>query len=73
MTVPWTLAVNCLTGAVLMLSRLWPAQPDNSRTRVIFGALTITASVIAFAEVLRPLRFPDVLLGAWLAVAPLIR
>ena len=73
MTVPGTLIVSCAIGALLMLSRLWlGAQGQLANTDHLVGALTITVSVIAFAEVARPLRYASGLLGAWLALAPLM-
>ena len=72
MTVPGTLIVSCAIGALLMLSRLWlGAQGQLANTDHLVGALTITVSVIAFAEVARPL-YASGLLGAWLALAPLM-
>ena len=73
MTVPWTLGLSCLIGALLMLSRLWlGAVGQLANTDHLVGSLTITVSVIAFAEVARLLRYVNVPLGAWLAIAPLL-
>lgn len=36
----------------------------------VVGALVVTVAIIAMAEVVRPLRFINVLFGAWLIVAP---
>ena len=36
----------------------------------LVGALVVTFAVIAMAEVARPLRFINILFGAWLIVAP---
>lgn len=73
MTVPWTLWASCTMGALLMLSRLWlGAEGQLANTDHLVGALTITISVIAFAEVARLLRFLNVGLGGWLAAAPLL-
>ena len=36
----------------------------------LVGALVVTTAVIAMAEVARPLRFINVLFGAWVVVAP---
>lgn len=72
-TVPWTLAMSCAIGALLMLSRLWlGAEGQLANTDHLVGALTITVSVIAFAEVARLLRYLNALLGSWLAVAPML-
>jgi hypothetical protein len=73
MTVCWTLAASCFIGAALMLSRLWlDAEGGLANTDHLVGSLTITVSVIAFAEVARLLRYLNALLGAWLMLAPLL-
>jgi hypothetical protein len=36
----------------------------------LMGSLLITVSVLAFAEVARPLRFLNLPIGAWLIAAP---
>lgn len=73
MTVCWTLAASCFIGAALMLSRLWlDAEGGLANTDHLVGSLTITVSVIAFAEVARLLRYINALLGAWLMLAPLL-
>ncbi len=70
-TLPWTLAASMAIGVFLMLTRpvLGTAGPMANSYHVI-GALTITAAIIATAEVARPLRFINVLFGAWLIAAP---
>ena len=70
-TVPWTLAISVLIGAFLMFSRLVLGNvPPLADSDHLVGALVITVSVIAMAEVARPLRFLNVAFGAWLIVAP---
>ena len=70
-TVPWTLAVACVLGVWLMFTplvfgtRLAMADSDH-----IVGGLAITISIIAMAEVARPLRFLNLPLGLWLIAAP---
>jgi hypothetical protein len=70
-TVPWTLAACCLARAWLMFSRLvlgtGGITANNDR---LVGALIITIAVCATAEVARPLRFLNLLLGLWLIAAP---
>ncbi|NMG15339.1 SPW repeat domain-containing protein [Aromatoleum bremense] len=70
-TVPWTLALSIVLGAVLMLSRLLfdttGTAADNDH---VVGALVITFSIMALAEVARPLRFINAAFGAWLLLAP---
>lgn len=71
--IPWNLALSSAMGLWLMFApsllgfggRL--ADSDH-----LVGALVITFSVIAMAEVGRPLRFLNVLFGGWLVIAPFI-
>jgi hypothetical protein len=54
-----------------MLSRLiLGTEPPLADSDHLFGALVITVSVIAMAEIARPLRFVNLLFGAWLIAAP---
>lgn len=70
-TVPWTLVAVTGLGAVLMLERLvLPIPWDLANTHHVIGALVITISIIATAEVARPLRFVNLALAAWLAASP---
>jgi uncharacterized membrane protein len=70
-TVPWTLAACCLAGAWLMLSRLvLGAGGITANNDHLVGGLIITIAVCAMAEVARPLRFVNLLLGLWLIAAP---
>jgi nucleoside-diphosphate-sugar epimerase len=70
-TVPWTLAACCVAGAWLMLSRLVLGTGGiTANNDHLIGALIITIAVCAMAEVARPLRFVNLLLGLWLIAAP---
>lgn len=70
-SVPWTLAASIGIGVLLMCTRLLfdtaSAAADNDH---LFGALVVTFSVMALAEVARPLRFANAAFGAWLVLAP---
>jgi nucleoside-diphosphate-sugar epimerase len=70
-TVPWTLLASCVLGAWLMFSRMMlaTAGPIANNDHVV-GALVITIAVCAMAEVARPVRFLNLLLGVWLLAAP---
>ncbi len=72
-TLPWTLAATTALGTLLMLERLvLPVPWDLANTHHVIGALVITVSVIATAEVARALRFVNLPLAAWLAVSPFL-
>lgn len=69
--VPWTMILTGLIGVLLMFSRLLfdarDAAADNDH---LIGALVVTFSVMAWSEAGRPLRFVQILFGAWLILAP---
>ena len=70
-TVPWTLLASCGVGVWLMLSRLvFNTNGVMANSDHLVGALVITVAVCAMAEVARPLRFVNLLLGLWLIAAP---
>ena len=72
-TLPWTLAAATGVGVLLMLERLvLPIPWDLANTHHVIGALVITVSVIATAEVARALRFINLALAAWLAASPFL-
>lgn len=72
-TLPWTLAASAGLGVWLMLSRLiLGTDAPLADTDHLIGALVITVSFIAMAEVARPLRFLNIALGAWLILSPWI-
>lgn len=72
-TVPWTLAAATVLGALLMLERLvLPIPWVLANTHHVIGALVITVSIIAMAEVARALRFMNLALAAWLAASPFL-
>ena len=71
--VPWNLALTILIGVWLMLTRLTlGTEGAMANADHLIGALLITISVTAFAEVARPLRFANALLGAALVGTPFL-
>ena len=70
-TVPWTLVASAVLGLWLMFTRvtLGTVTPLAHSDHLV-GALVTTVAIIAMAEVARPVRFINVLFGAWLMVAP---
>lgn len=70
-TVPWNLAVTIGLGAWLMLApTAWGSAAPAAHSDHLVGALIITASVTALADVGRAVRFLNVLLGAWVVISP---
>lgn len=72
-TLPWTLLLSAALGGWLLLAPAVLGTEGVSRVADsdrLVGALVITAAMIALAEVARPVRFVNVLFGAWLMVAP---
>ena len=68
---PWNLLLSVVLGLWLMFA---PAALGSmgmaAHSDHLVGALIVTASVIAFADVGRAVRFINVLFGAWLIAAP---
>lgn len=71
--VPWNMLVSAGIGVWLMFA---PAAFGFSGRLAdsdhLVGALVVTFSVIAFGEIIRPIRFMNALFGAWLIAAPWI-
>jgi len=70
-SVPWTLGVSIIVGVALMSTRLLAgtagAAADSDH---LIGSLVITFSIMAWAEVARPLRFANAAFGVWLLLSP---
>ncbi|MDD3762909.1 MAG: heavy metal-binding domain-containing protein [Nevskiales bacterium] len=70
-TYPWTLLASIAIGVWLTFTRLTfdtsGAMADSDH---LIGALAVTFSIMALAEVGRAIRFINVPFGAWLIVAP---
>jgi nucleoside-diphosphate-sugar epimerase/uncharacterized membrane protein len=70
---PWNLATSMLLGMWLMFTRLTlGAEGAMANADHLIGALVVTVSVIACAEVARSARFIDIPLGAALLVTPFV-
>jgi nucleoside-diphosphate-sugar epimerase len=70
-TVPWRLLASCGLGAWLMFSRVtFGTAGVIANNDHVIGALIITVAVCAMAEVARPFRLINAMLGLWLLVAP---
>jgi hypothetical protein len=69
-TVPWTLIASALTGISVMFAPvLVGTAVPAAHSDQVTGALVVTVAVIATAEVVRALRFLNVLFGTWIAVS----
>ncbi|RVG88223.1 NAD-dependent epimerase/dehydratase family protein [Sinorhizobium meliloti] len=70
---PWTLVASALLGAVLMTTPMvFGSVPPLYHSDHILGCVVILVAVTAMAEVVRPVRFLNVLLGAWVAASPFL-
>lgn len=69
--VPWNLVLSAALGVWLMAS---PAVVGSSgaaaNSNHLAGALVVTWAVVAFGEIIRPVRFLNALIGLWVAAAP---
>ncbi|MEO5936025.1 MAG: vitamin K epoxide reductase family protein [Terriglobales bacterium] len=72
-TLPWNLLASAAVGLWLMFA---PAALGSvgkaAHSDHLIGALIVTLSVIALADVGRAVRFVNVLLGAWVVASPWI-
>ena len=70
---PWNLMVSIAIGVWLMCTRLiFDTSGALANSDHLVGALVITVSVTALAEMARPLRFVNVLFGIALVAVPWI-
>jgi uncharacterized membrane protein len=70
---PWNLILSILLGATLMfIPSFIPISPKLKPDDYIMGALVVTLSFIALAEVLRVARFLNILIGIWVLIFTLI-
>jgi hypothetical protein len=70
---PWTLALSVVIGIWLMLTRLTlGAEGAVANSDHLIGALVIVIAVTAMAEVARPVRLLNAVLGAALTIMPFV-
>lgn len=68
-SVPWSLMLSTALGMALMCTRLlFDTAGQAAHNDHVIGALVVTCSIMAWGDVARPLRFINVVLGAWLLV-----
>ena len=71
MTFPVLLLISTAIGVWLMFTRLsFGTFSTMANSDHMIGALIVTFSIIAFAEVVRSVRFINIVFGAWLIAAP---
>jgi hypothetical protein len=72
-SVPWNLALCALIGVWLMFTRITLGSDGGmANADHLIGALVVTFTVSAFAEVARPLRFLNVAFGVALLITPFV-
>lgn len=72
-TAPWNLLACCAIGIWLMFSQITVGSAGAmANSDHLIGALVLTVTVTAFAEVTRPLRYLNVFLGLALLIAPFV-
>ena len=70
-TVPFNLVITAAIGIWLMFSpAVFGTTGSAANSAHLTGALVVTVSIIAMAEVIRAGRFLNLLLGAWIAISP---
>lgn len=70
---PWTLVASTAFGVLLMATPLvFGSEPPLYFSDHVAGCLVIMIAVTAMAEVVRPVRFLNVPLGAWIAASPFL-
>jgi len=70
---PWNLVMSTLIGLWLMFApAVFGTSGFAADTQHLAGAMLVTTSVIAMAEVVRAGRFLNVPLGLWLVATPLL-
>jgi hypothetical protein len=72
-TIPWNLALCMIIGVWLMFTRLTLGADGNmANADHLIGALVITITVTAFAEVVRAIRFLNIFFGMALLITPFL-
>ena len=70
---PWNLGLAALIGLALLFTRLWPGVDGNlAHAHHLIGSLVLTVVSIAAAEVARPARWLNLVLGAALIASPFL-
>lgn len=68
--IPWNLALSALLGVGLMLLPwIFNLPKSAADSNHVSGAFVIVISVISMAEVIRKIRFVNILLGLWILIS----
>ncbi len=69
--VPWNLLLTAFLGVAVMFAEEWlGVEGRGSDSNHVLGALFVTISVIAMAEVVRGLRYVNIGLGIYFMISP---
>ena len=69
--VPWTLLASAALGIWLMAApAVLGVSGAAADSNYLAGALVVTWAVIAFGEVVRPVRLVNIPIGLWIAISP---
>ncbi|SFH55842.1 Nucleoside-diphosphate-sugar epimerase [Nitrosospira sp. Nsp14] len=69
----WTMMASMAIGIALMFTRIiFDTSDAAADSDHVIGSLVVTFSIMALSEVGRPLRFANIILGAWLIAAPVL-
>lgn len=72
-TIPWNLGLCALIGIWLMFTRVTLGTTgDMANADHLIGSFVLTITVIAFAEIMRAMRFLNVFLGMALLITPFV-
>lgn len=70
-TIPFNLVITALLGVWMMsVPGVLNIEGKLANSCHIFGALTVTISIISWAEVTRALRYLLILFGVWILISP---
>jgi len=70
---PWTPVASTVLGALLMTTPLiFGTEPPLYFSDHIAGCLVIMVAVTAMTEVVRPVRFLNIVVGVWIIASPLL-
>jgi hypothetical protein len=71
--VPWNMLISAALGVWIMAApSVLGAIGAAAKSNYVAGALIVTWSVIAFGEIVRPIRLLNILMGLWMIAAPFI-